>query len=235
MMRKILIVAATAFALAACGEPSTGPNAEAPVTPAASAAPAGTYSFDPHHTVVIARISHLGLSHYPVEFTRASGTLTIDPANPTAAQMEATIDITSLDTPFEGDYRATHAPTPFHSFEESLLKNADLFNVDQFPTATFRSTAVTLTGPNTADVVGDFTLRGVTKPLTLHVTFNGAMAAGAMMPSVPAGMGFSATGTFKRSDYGMTAMVGPLGDDIQIDIETDMMGPPPAPAATPAP
>lgn len=232
-MRQLLIAAAAALALAACSKPADAPEAAAIAAPVSTPAPAGTYSFDPHHTVVIARISHLGMSHYPVEFTGTTGTLTIDPANPSAAQVEATIPIASLDTPFTGDYRATHAPTPYRSFEEALTKNADLFNVAQFPNATFRSTSVVLTGANTADVTGDFTLRGVTKPLTLHVTFNGGIAAGAMMPSMPAGLGFSATGTFKRSDYGMNYMVGPLGDDIQIDIETDLQGPPVA--ATPAP
>jgi polyisoprenoid-binding protein YceI len=109
-------------------------------------------------------------------------------------------------------------------------------NGAQFPNATFKSTSVTMTGADSADVAGDLTWRGVTKPMTLHVIFRGGMASGAMMPGMPAEMGFSATGTFKRSDFGFSAfMLGPnspgLGDDIQLDIEADMRQATPAPAA----
>src|SRR5262249_44815294 len=114
-------------------------------------------------------------------------------------------------------------------------------NTAQFPEMTYRSTAVEQTGPNTARVTGDLTMRGVTKPVVLDVTFNGGYAG--MQYDPHARIGFSAHGTLKRSDFGMMAFILQPGsnlgtsDDIEIVIETEMTGPAlaaaPAPVATP--
>lgn len=229
-MKKLMITAPLALVLASCQQAGNAPegNATAPAENAGAAtstpitAPAGTYTIDPDHAVVIARISHLGLSHYPVEFTKVSGTLTIDPAKPQDAQLEATVQISSLRTPYTSDYRAAHPKATEASFEESLLTNAELFDAAKFPTATFKSEKITPTGTNTADVEGKLTLHGITKPATLRATFRGGMAAGEMHPDMPAALGFSATTTIKRSEFGITAMTGMLGEDVQLDIETDL-------------
>jgi polyisoprenoid-binding protein YceI len=236
-MRHVLIAAMAALALGACSRTEQpAPQAAIPA-PVSTPAPAGTYEIDPDHVSVTARISHLGLSHYAVRFNRATATLVIDPANPAAAQLNASVDINSLDTPYRSNFRAAKPDSPYRTFEQELLA-PDFLNGAQFANATFKSTSVTMTGADSADVAGDLTWRGVTKPVTLHVIFRGGMPTGALMPNMPAEMGFSATGTFKRSDFGFNAfMLGPnspgLGDDIQLDIEADMRLTT-APAAAPA-
>ena len=103
-------------------------------------------------------------------------------------------------------------------------------NAAAFPQMIFKSTGVALTGPNTADVTGDFTLRGVTKPVTLAMTFNGGYAGHVQDPH--ARVGFSATGVLKRSDYGIDFGIPAPGstmgvsDEVTIAIETEFTGPP---------
>ena len=93
-----------------------------------------------------------------------------------------------------------------------------VFNASAFPTATFKSTSVTRTGPNTGTITGDLTLHGVTKPVTLDVTFGGVTAD----PFLDADdIGFQATATVKRTDFGITGMVweGIVGDEVKLTIE----------------
>jgi polyisoprenoid-binding protein YceI len=221
------------LALAACSpKPAEAPKAAAPApTPAATApptsdAPAATYTIDPAHTAVLFRVSHLGFSHYTADFDRVSGTLVFDPANPAATTIEAKIDPKSLDL-----------PNPPPGFHDELMGKA-WFDAATYPEITFRSTKVETTGPNTANVTGDFTLHGVTKPVVLETTFNGGYAPN---PFDGARVGFSAKGSFKRSDFGMGAGVPAPGsnmgvsDEVQVVIETEFNGPgapktpPPAP------
>ena len=103
-------------------------------------------------------------------------------------------------------------------------------NAKAFPQMTFKSTSVTMTGPNTADVTGDLTLRGVTKPVTLAMTFNGGWKG---IPQDPhARIGFSAKGALNRSDYGISTGVPAPGstmgvsDEVTIAIEVEFTGPP---------
>lgn len=227
-MRKALIGAVAALALAACSQQAEAPAEEAgPPTPVATEAPAGTYAIEPHHASVVVKLSHLGLSNYTARFNSVDGALTIDPADPTSAQIFATVDPASLDTYFRGDYRGTHPGSPYSSFEQAITRGAEWLNVGSFPQATFASTSITLTGENTADVVGDLTIRGVTHPITLHATFNHGYAAHPFVPDGPAMIGFSAEGVFKRSDYGMTMMVNPdgpgIGDDVTLQIEAEFV------------
>lgn len=98
------------------------------------------------------------------------------------------------------------------------LKNADFFNVEQYPEMTFKSTNVEVTGENTANVTGDLTLLGVTKPVTLNVTHN---KTGAHPMNGKSGIGFSATGTLKRSDFGMNYGLPAVGDDVELRIEVE--------------
>jgi polyisoprenoid-binding protein YceI len=98
------------------------------------------------------------------------------------------------------------------------------FEADKYPAITFRSTKVAVTGPNTAKVTGDFTLHGITKPVTLDVTYNGGWPANAMDG---ARIGFSAHGSLKRSAFGMGFGVPApgsnlgVGDDVEVTIETE--------------
>ena len=97
------------------------------------------------------------------------------------------------------------------------LKSKDFFDVAQFPTMTFKSTKITKTGENTADVTGDLTIHGVTKPATLKVTHN---KSGILpMNDKVYVAGFTATTTIKRSEFGMSFGIPMVGDDVTIILE----------------
>lgn len=227
----------TALAVAACSQPQAEKKAaEPPASAPAAAAPAvqntappGEYKLDNTHASVTFRVDHLGLSRYTARFTDIAGKLNFDPANPAAMSVEATVDPKSLETDF---------PLDKPDFDAELA-GPQWLDAAKFPTITFKSTKVEPTGANTAKVTGDFTLHGVTRPLTLDVTFNGGYAAGGMDPS-GARIGFSAQGKIKRSDFGVSYGVPApgthfgVGDEVEILIETEFTQPGPAGAAKPA-
>jgi polyisoprenoid-binding protein YceI len=225
---RLYIAACAALAVAACSQAPEAKKAEAPApAPAKSGqtmaeinaaqpitAPAGTYTLDPAHSTIGFKVSHLGFSNYSAGFDRLDGKLVFDPANPAAQSVEATIQVASLDLPAP--------PTGFHD----TLLGAEWFDAARFPQITFRSTRVEPTGPRTARVTGDLTLHGVTKPVTLEATFNGGYPPNAMDPG-GARVGFSAHGSFKRSDFGMGYGVPAPGttmgvsDEVEVAIETE--------------
>lgn len=213
---KPLIYAAAALSLAACTQPA--PKAEKAPAPAAvkTDAPAGEYKLDKAHTSVNFRVSHLGFSNYTARFTGIDGTLTIDPAHPEQASLVAVIDARSLQT----NDKSTE-----YDFDKELTGPSWL-DAGKYPQITFRSTKVEMTGPNTANVTGDFTLHGVTKPVVLATTFNGGYGHFAMDPG-GSRIGFSAHGTLKRSDFGISYGVPAAGstmgvsDAVEVIIETE--------------
>lgn len=228
-------LAMTALIIGSCSQksdsalmtaPVAAPAAEAPTAPpppSIEGLPAGAYKLDPAHASLVFTVNHLGFSHYTGQFTRFSAAMTLDPANPAAAQLTATIDPASLSI-----------PSPPEGFVAELTGDKWI-NAAAFPQMIFKSTGVALTGPNTADVTGDFTLRGVTKPVTLAMTFNGGYAGHVQDPH--ARVGFSATGVLKRSDYGIDFGIPAPGstmgvsDEVTIAIETEFTGPPLAQSA----
>jgi polyisoprenoid-binding protein YceI len=198
-----LIALATAVALAAPASAQL-----------ATDIPAATYKIDPTHASLTWRVLHMGLANYTARFTKLDATLTFDPAKPEAAKLTATIDPASIKT----DY-----PFPEkENFDKVLFENAKWFNGNVAKSITFTSTAVKMTGAKTADVTGDLTLLGVTKPVTLKATFNGGMVSHpfAKKPAV----GFSATGTVKRSEFGMTNAIPIVADDVNLVIEAEFVG-----------
>jgi polyisoprenoid-binding protein YceI len=182
--------------------------------------PAGTYQMDLGHTRVLFQVNHIGMSNYTALFTEVDGTLTFDPENPEAMSITAQINPASVET---------HYPDPEVKFND-LVAGAEFLDAAQFPEITFNSTAVKLTGEATAEVTGDFTLHGVTLPLTLQVTYNGGYGANEFDPG-GARIGFSATGSLLRSAYGIgygipapgTTMG--VGDEVKIIIETEFSNP----------
>lgn len=188
------------------------------VLPSIEGLPAGEYTIDPSHASLVFTVNHLGFSHYTAQFTRFTADLKLDPANPGAAQLSATIDPASISL-----------PSPPEGFVAELT-GEQWINAAAFPQMTFTSTSIALTGPNTADVTGDFTLRGVTKPVTLAITFNGGWKG---IPQDPrARIGFSARGALKRSDFGIASGIPAPGstmgvsDEVTIAIEAEFIGPP---------
>lgn len=174
--------------------------------------PAGVYAIDKAHTSVTFRVSHLGFSRYTARFAAVDGKLTFDPAAPAAMKVEARIDPRSLEL--------NAPPAGFHD----QMMGKGFFDAVSFPAITFRSTRVQPTSASTAKVTGDFTLHGVTRPVTLDVTYNGGWPANAMDG---ARVGFSAHGVIKRSAFGMGAGVPApgsnmgVGDDVEVMIETE--------------
>lgn len=230
---KIRFEAASAIALgliatAACSEKGPEPAAPAPeaAAPAADPAPAapdvsklpaGAYKSDASHSTLTFHVNHLGFSNYTASFSSFSVDLQLDPAAPETAKVTATIDLSSLTL-----------PSPPKGFKDELL-NDDWLDRKTTAQMKFESTGVTKTGPATADVAGNLTLKGVTKPVTLHVTFNGGYEGHPMDPN--ARIGFSAKGTLKRSDFNisMGIPVPPstmgVGDEVSFEIETELSGP----------
>lgn len=161
------------------------------------------YTFDKPHTQVIFSVNHLGFTNSYGRFLDYDGGFTLDRVDPTKSTVDATIKTASLDM---GDGKW-----------DEHLKSPDFFNVAQFPTMHFVSTKVTKTGEKTADVDGNMTILGVTKPLTLHVTYNNSGVF--PMNDKMYVAGFSATAKLKRSDFGMTKYVPMVGDDVNITLE----------------
>lgn len=183
-----------------------------PAVAAAPAPPAGAYVMDKAHTSVSFRVNHLGFSRYTARFANVDGKLKFDPAAPATMAVEAIIDPQSL-----------QLNTPPAGFHDQLMGKG-WFDAGIFKAITFKSTKVDPTGANTAKVTGDFTLHGVTKPVTLDVTYNGGWPPNAMDG---ARIGFSAHGVIKRSAFGMGAGVPApgssmgVGDDVEVMIETE--------------
>ena len=179
-------------------------------------APKGTYKNDPYHSSLTFKIDHMGLSHYTARFTKFDATLDLDPAKFGSSSVTANIEPTSVRTDFSGDFKAAHKDSPFKSFDEEIARSDKFLNTDKFPTITFKSTKVVQTD-KTLKVTGDLTFLGVTKPVTLLGSVVGSVEK---HPYTGKGVvGFSATGTVKRSDWGMTGTQAFLGDDVTIIFE----------------
>jgi polyisoprenoid-binding protein YceI len=166
---------------------------------------AETYTLDPMHTQTIFTVNHLGYSTVTGNFHDIKGTVVLDKQKPANSAVEVTIGAATVDTgvaPRDADLRSEH-----------------FFNVDKFPTMTFKSTKVTTTGADKADVEGDLTILGVTKPLTLKVKFN--RSAPDQMRANSNVVGFTGTGKLKRSEFGMTTYLPYLGDDIDITVNSE--------------
>ncbi len=208
------------------------PEVAAAPTPITIAAPAGEYVSDPTHASVNFKVQHLGLAWYSLKFKTFDATVTFDPANIAASKVTATIKPSDLVIGYPQDYVKNHPGTKFKTWEDDVANSANLLDGDKFPTITFTSTSVEPSGERSAKVTGDLTLKGVTKPVTLDVTFSGETASH-YFAKVPA-IGFSAVGTFKRSDFGMEYLAGVVSDDVKVEIEGDFIQKVAA-AASPAP
>ena len=170
---------------------------------AASAAPV-KYEFDKAHTSIAFSVNHLGFSHSIGRFMDWDGHFSFDQATPANSSVEVKIK----------------APSIFMGTEawDKHLKNADFLNVEKFPTIDFKSTKIEVTGDKTADIHGDLTILGVTKPVVLKTVMNGA---GKHPMSGKDHAGFTATTTIKRSEFGMNYGLPNVGDDVAINIEVE--------------
>ncbi len=172
-------------------------------TGAAFAAPV-SYNLDPTHTNVLAQWSHFGFSHPFANFGDVEGTLVYDADNVAASRVEVTLPLSGLEA--------------FSSKLNDHLRSADFFDAAKYPTATFKSTRVEAAGEGRLKVTGDLTIKDQTKPVVLDVTLN--KAADHPMMKVPA-IGFDATTTILRSDFGVGAYAPNVGDEVTLRITTE--------------
>lgn len=180
--------------------------AVAPATAQPSANPAdvksGDYVLDTAHGKITWSVTHLGFSIYQGQFYAVNAKLHLDAAKPDASTLDATVDTSKVST--------TNSKLDDEIASKMFLDPA------AFPTATFHATKIVRTGPKTARIVGDFTLHGVTKPLTLEAQFIGA---GPHPYSKVYEVGFSAHGEIKRSEFGVATLVPAVSDEVKLVFE----------------
>ena len=162
------------------------------------------YTIETDHTQAVFIVSHLGFSYPMGIFRKTSGTFTFDAEKPENSEVTATIDTSSIDMGTEA--------------WDKHMKGADFFNVEQFPAMVFKSTKVSPSGEKTASINGDLTILGITKPVTLDVTYVGS---GTHPYSKNHVSGFTATSRIKRSDFGMTYGLPAVGDDVEIKLNVE--------------
>ena len=173
--------------------------------PAAAAAPAVTvFTIDPVHSGMKFEIEHLLVSTVAGRFTQFRGTVNLDQANVAQSAVEVVIDAASINT--DESKRDTH------------LRSPDFFDVAKYPTLTFKSTAVSQTGPGRLNVTGTFTLHGVSRTIVIPVTQKGPVPGNAPGSQV---IGFKGTVSLKRSEYGMDKMIGLVGDQVDITLNVE--------------
>lgn len=166
----------------------------------------GTYTLDPSHTNVLAQWTHFGFSQPTAEFRISEGTLVFDAANVSKSSVAVSFPIMQIDT--------------FVPQLDKHLQSADFFDVAKFPTASFKSTSVKPAGTNKFTVVGTLTIKDISKPVTLAVTMNGA---GKHAMAGKQAVGFTATASIKRSDFGVGAYAPNVSDEVHLRITTEGM------------
>lgn len=165
---------------------------------------ADSYKVDPLHAWVTFKISHAGFSNAHGIFRKVDGSLAIDKTDPSKSSVSISLDANSVDTNYNQ--------------RNSDIKTPDFLNVAEFPTITFKSTKVEKTGDKQANVTGDMTIAGVTKPVVLAVTFN---KEGQFDPQTYK-IGFSATGKISLADFKQKkALSYGLGPDLALDIDVE--------------
>jgi polyisoprenoid-binding protein YceI len=197
MIRKPLL--ATAFA-ATLALGAVQASAQVATTDAAKVQ-AGAYTVEPSHTRVLFAVSHMGFTTWYGNLTSASGSLDFDAKAPTHSKLSITLptdSISTTNTKLDGE-----------------LKSPMWLDATKYPTITFTSTSITRSGHDSGHITGELTLHGVTKPVTLVAHFNG----GGTNPLDKAyTIGFDATTTIKRSDFGIKTYVPLIGDSVKIMI-----------------
>ena len=171
-----------------------------------------TWSVDPAHTTAQFSVRHMMISNVKGDFTKVSGSADYDGKHLNKAKVSAVIDVTSVDT---------HEP-----HRDAHLKGKDFFDVEKYPTMTFESKKIETTGKGKFKMIGDLTLHGVTKEVTLE---GEGPTEQIKDPHGNMRMGASAEGKINRKDFGLT-YAGALdnggaviGDDVGIALEVELM------------
>jgi polyisoprenoid-binding protein YceI len=174
----------------------------------AGAASASTYNIDPRHAQVLFTYDHFGYSHQVGRLNQVTGTIEFDPAKPTNSSIELQLPMSSL---------STGVPKL-----DTHMSSSAMFDVEQFPTASFKSSKVAEIDKAHLKVTGDLTIHGVTKPVLLDVTINNPEID--PMQKVAA-IGFDASTTIKRSDFGIDFMLPKVADEVRLNISMEAREP----------
>lgn len=161
----------------------------------------GDYVVEPYHTQVLFTVSHFGLSDFSGVLTGAAGSLKLDPAKPENSKLEVTVDAATVLTPVE---KLT-----------GELKDPEWLDAAKFPKASFVSTKITPKAGHEAEIAGELTLHGVTKPVVLKARFVGA---GVNPITKNYTVGFDGQTTIKRTEFGVTKYAPYIGDDVHLTI-----------------
>ena len=201
-MKSAPIAFAFAFAMAF----AVVPPVSAQPSPDIAKAEGGHFTADKSHTKLIFSFSHFGYSTSYGLFSDFDAKLDLDPKAPAKSSLDVTVDMDHVET--------------FVPKLNAHMKSVDMFDVAKYPTATFKSTAITVADPAHGTVTGNLTLHGVTKPVTLDTTFNG----GGINPvSKNYVVGFNATAKLKRSEFGVSYAVPMVGDEVTLTISGEFI------------
>lgn len=207
---------------AATTEPAEPAPAETSLHPALVDVAAANYSLEKTHAFLTVKVGHAGgISQYRISLTDIDADLAFDPADPEASSITFTIDPSGVETNFPGDYKAGHPESAFETWNEDVSRSEMWLNADAHPEIKFVSTAVEKTGDLSGTVTGDLTLLGVTKPITLDVTYNGVSN-----PPWFGGrdvIGFDASTTVLRSEFGMTALIPNITDELTVEFSGEFL------------
>lgn len=176
-----------------------------------AAVQAGSFKLDPSHSKITWSVTHFGFSTYVGQFASVNGTLKLDPKAPANDAVDVTVDTGSIGT--------------LNPALDTHLKSKEFLDVAAFPIATFKATKVTVAGARTANIDGQLTLHGVTKPVVVHAVFN---QGGANPLDKKYSLGFAGSAKIKRSEFGITAYVPAVSDDVTLTIEAEFKAVPAA-------
>lgn len=191
--------AVTTAALLMTARPAPAQDTPGKTAAKSSASSMSEFSIDSTHSMALFRVRHFGAGAFWGRFNNVSGTIKHDPSTKTGLQVDVVIDIASIDTG--------------SSQLDEHVQSSDFFNVEEFPTATFKSTSAKLIGDKMYEVRGEFTMHGVSKNITANVEWLGTLAG-----RRGERCGFETTFTVKRSEFGMSYGVaqGVIGDHTRI-------------------
>jgi len=194
-MRKVVLAVTILVAIPPAARVAVNPPifAEAPTPP-------GHYRLDKGHARVVADVRYMGVLHYALRFNRIDGSYDVDPARPGVLRLSVTVDARSFD---DGGDAATRRI------------GDEILDADRCPRIAFNASAVQPAGSDHASVAGELTLRGVTKPVTLRVTWSRPRPG----PDVDPSPAYSATAEIRRSDFGSRSWPAVIGDKVRLVVD----------------
>lgn len=164
----------------------------------------GSYVLDAAHGKITWSVDHMGFSTYVGQFTGVDATLKLDVANPSASRLVANVKTDSVGS--------------FNQALDDHLKTADFLDTANHPTARFQATRIRMTDEDSAEITGNLTLRGITRPIVMTADFN---QAGVNPVDQQYTVGFDGEATIKRSDFGISYGLPLLGDEVKLHMEAE--------------